>query len=426
MKKTINFIDLFAGIGGFHKAFEKASENLNFNINCVFVSEIDNEAKLTYTNNFNINNHEIINIREIGDNAEKVASHDFLFAGFPCQTFSNAGKKEGFNDETRGTLFFDIIKILKNKKPKYFLLENVKHLIKHDNGNTWNIIKRNLIKIGYSIPENPIVLSPWQLNIPQDRQRVYIPGILKTNISGKNNCIDKIISEKIEDYKKEFNYKLEDFVEKDVDDKYYLSKKNKAEAYMLNVFKGWKEFVLKVKRLPSKTLPVIWLKEMIEPINEKEFLNYPSWKKKYLLDMKEIYKLNKTFIDKWIIKHDVFKWKKRDQKLEWQVGANEYDFENSFIQLRQSGIRCRKPEKFPTLVAIVQVPLIFDKKQKKWRWLTPRETANLQSFPKNFKTYSDISSKNNADYYSYKQFGNSINVDIVYMIILEMIKTYGL
>ncbi|MBY7703607.1 DNA (cytosine-5-)-methyltransferase [Vibrio harveyi] len=134
--KKIRFVDLFAGIGGFHKALEIVSKKNDYDIECVFVSEIDKEAIKTYTSNFSFDKDKIVNIRDIDDNASQVPEHDFLFAGFPCQTFSNAGKKEGFIDEVRGTLFFDIVKILKFKKPKYILLENVKHLVKHDNGKT--------------------------------------------------------------------------------------------------------------------------------------------------------------------------------------------------------------------------------------------------------------------------------------------------
>jgi len=134
--RKIKFIDLFAGIGGFHKALEIVAKKNNYDIECVFVSEIDQEAIKTYTSNFLVDKEKIINIRDLDDDVTQVPEHDFLFAGFPCQTFSNAGKKKGFLDEIRGTLFFEIVKILKNKKPKFILLENVKYLVNHDDGKT--------------------------------------------------------------------------------------------------------------------------------------------------------------------------------------------------------------------------------------------------------------------------------------------------
>jgi DNA (cytosine-5)-methyltransferase 1 len=133
--KTIKFIDLFAGIGGFRVALEQICKNNNINCKCVFVSEIDKEAIKTYQGNFG-KDENIVNIKELDENCSLVPKHDFLFAGFPCQSFSNAGKKLGFLDEIRGTLFFDVAKIIKNKKPKYILLENVKHLVTHDKGKT--------------------------------------------------------------------------------------------------------------------------------------------------------------------------------------------------------------------------------------------------------------------------------------------------
>ncbi|WP_425437735.1 DNA cytosine methyltransferase [Mesoplasma corruscae] len=144
----------------------------------------------TYSNNFSISKEKIINIRDLDENASQVPEHDFLFAGFPCQTFSNAGKKKGFLNKIRGTLFFDIVKILKNKKPKYILLENVKHLVNHDNGKTWDIIIKTLKDdLGYIIPEKPLILSPHEFGIPQERQRVFIPGVLKEKTSIKEEYI---------------------------------------------------------------------------------------------------------------------------------------------------------------------------------------------------------------------------------------------
>lgn len=119
MKKIV-FIDLFAGIGGFHISFKKITKLKNLETKCSFVSEIDNRAKQVYAENFGTKVNDIINIKDIGEKVELVPNHDFLFAGFPCQTFSNAGKKRGFLDEIRGTLFFDIVKILKFKSPNFF------------------------------------------------------------------------------------------------------------------------------------------------------------------------------------------------------------------------------------------------------------------------------------------------------------------
>lgn len=419
--KTIKFIDLFAGIGGFHQALKNVVEkNLNWNSKCVFVSEIDKNAIETYVSNFDFPKEKIINIRDIKNHKKEVPNHNFLFAGFPCQTFSNAGNKKGFLDEIRGTLFFEIVKIIKAKKPKYFILENVKHLTNHDNGKTWKLIIKTLRKLKYIVNYEPLIISPHQFKIPQERQRVFIVGVLKDKSIEKYNGInfDKILNSdnlvninRYISWKKIKKYIEKKFLEKDVDKKYYLNKNNEKDKYMINVLIAWGEFIKKIKTLKKRTIPVIWLKEFLDVNYDIE--HFPKWKQKYIQDMRNIYHINKIFIDKWIKKYNVFSWNKREQKLEWQAGKDIKDIKDSFIQLRQSGIRCKRPIKFPTLVAMVQIPIIFDREKNKWRKLTPRETSNLQSFPKSFKIFSDINSDKKADFYSYKQFGNSINVDIV-------------
>ena len=157
------FIDLFAGLGGFHQAMRALGGE------CVFASEIDPEAALTYKINYGIDP-----LNDITKTNEKdIPHHDVLCGGFPCQAFSNAGHKKGFED-TRGTLFFDVARIIKYHKPKYIFLENVKHLIKHDDGNTWNVIKQTLIDLGYVLSKEDIISSPNDIGIPQNRPRIYI------------------------------------------------------------------------------------------------------------------------------------------------------------------------------------------------------------------------------------------------------------
>ena len=189
--KKMNYIDLFAGLGGFRIAFESIAKEKNIEIECKLTSEIDKEVIKTYKKNFYKNNSkdfnkEPVDITKLKETDDQIPEHDILFAGFPCQAFSNAGKKMGFLDKTRGTLFFDIVRILKFRKPKYILLENVKHLTKHNNGETWKVINETLRDLGYLIPKEPILLSPHLLNIPQERYRVFIPGVLSNKAKTQN------------------------------------------------------------------------------------------------------------------------------------------------------------------------------------------------------------------------------------------------
>ncbi len=165
-KLRYKFIDLFAGIGGFHLALHRN------NMQCVFASEIDKEARKTYLANHQIPpdqfNEDITNI-----DPKLIPDHDILCAGFPCQPFSQAGYKKGFKDE-RGNLFSNIRAILEEKKPKAFILENVRHLLKHDNGRTFNIIYSALVDLDYYVEYK--IIKATEFGLPQHRPRIYIVG----------------------------------------------------------------------------------------------------------------------------------------------------------------------------------------------------------------------------------------------------------
>lgn len=164
-KKTLKFIDLFAGIGGIRKGFEDK------NTECVFSSEWDKYAAQTYEANYGEKPFgDITKIHE-----KEIPDHDILLAGFPCQPFSNIGKREGFLHTTQGTLFFDVLRILKEKRPQAFLLENVKGLVTHDNGNTFKVIQNALQEeLGYNIYFK--ILDAQDFGLPQRRERIIIVG----------------------------------------------------------------------------------------------------------------------------------------------------------------------------------------------------------------------------------------------------------
>ncbi len=163
---SFRFIDLFAGIGGIRLGFESVGGH------CIFSSEFDEDACKTYEANFG--EHPSGDITKI--DAKDIPDFDILLGGFPCQAFSIIGKKEGFANETCGTLFFDIERILKEKLPPAFMLENVRNLTAHDNGNTFRIIKEHLEKIGYHVYAK--VLNALDYGVPQKRERIIIVGFL--------------------------------------------------------------------------------------------------------------------------------------------------------------------------------------------------------------------------------------------------------
>ena len=160
----MRFVDLFAGLGGFHLAAKKLSGK------CVFACEIDDKLQKNYEANFKIKPAGDIKKIKPAD----VPKHDLLCAGFPCQPFSKAGEQMGWKDAVRGTVFFNIVEILRHHKPKFVVLENVAHFVKHDEGNTYAKVKMALENLGYDVRHAQ--LSPHKFGVPQIRERMYMVG----------------------------------------------------------------------------------------------------------------------------------------------------------------------------------------------------------------------------------------------------------
>ncbi|MBQ2645689.1 DNA cytosine methyltransferase [bacterium] len=212
------FIDLFCGLGGFRIAFEKMGGK------CVFSSDIDEHVQKTYKLNFGEQPYG--DITKI--NAKDIPNHDILCAGFPCQPFSTAGRRLGFED-TRGTLFFDVARILKEKKPIGFILENVKGLTNHDKGNTLNIILNTLNEIGYDYKYK--ILNAKNYNVPQNRERWYCIGVRKNSniniedfIFPEEVKLTKTLSNIIENNITSSDYKISSTCKKNVET--YIKKNN--------------------------------------------------------------------------------------------------------------------------------------------------------------------------------------------------------
>lgn len=213
------FIDLFAGIGGIRLAYQ------NLGGKCVFTSEWNNFAKKTYEANFG--EVPFGDITKISEKA--IPDHDVLLAGFPCQPFSIAGvskknalgRKHGFLDETQGTLFFDIARILEHKRPKAFMLENVKNLVSHDKGNTFKVIKNTLTELGYTIHYK--VLDGKHF-VPQHRERIIVVGFRNDIFKDKGSFEFPKLPDP--------SAKIKDILEEEIENKYTLS--DKLWGYLQN------------------------------------------------------------------------------------------------------------------------------------------------------------------------------------------------
>ena len=392
LKKDFKYIDLFAGIGGFHCAMQKYSKKAK----CIMASEINKEAAKVYYDNYKIK--PLGDIKEI--DGRKLQDYDVLCAGFPCQAFSKAGAQQGFGDP-RGTLFYEIVRLLEDKpikqRPKILILENVKNLITHDSGRTWKTIKHSLSECGYNVVEKPIVIGPKDLGIPQIRDRAIILAVRKEIYS-------KPINLRIEQKKNNLTT-IYDVVNNKI------SKEEKKQYSLteeqLRVLECWDDFYSGIK---EETIGFpIWSDEFGKSY---DISKYPKWKQEFIRKNREIYENNKSFIDSWLIR-----WGVRDsltptnRKFEWQAGNNIRSVFEGIIQFRPSGVRVKRPTESPTLVAMNHRPIIGKYK----RYITLKEAAKLQCFPDNFM-FDETESE------AYKQLGNAVNVNVIEYVFREFVE----
>jgi DNA (cytosine-5)-methyltransferase 1 len=391
INQSFTFIDLFCGIGGFHQVFHKLGGT------CVLACDTDKECRKTYEENYGIK--PFTDVYEL--NETNLPEFDILCGGFPCQPFSNAGKKQSRAD-SRGQLFDEIMRIANIKHPKMMFLENVKHILKISNGEVMKYILTSLDKNGYFVLMN--ILSPHQLGIPQQRERVIFSCIRK-DIYNKNPVkpllkIPKIIKMK--------NIFQED---EEIDRKYLV------EEPMISVLKAWDEMI-SVFCTGERLSPTILCSEFQKIYTPEEFKGLPIWKQDYIKKNRPLYVKYQEEWDRWYDKYkDLLTKREIYCKLEWQTGPKEENDSifNHFIQFRQSGIRVKKSKYFPTLVAMVQTPIYG----KKMRYITPRECARLQSFPDSFKLHSN-------DKVAYKQLGNAVNVDVIFTVASQILSFFSL
>lgn len=419
--KNIKYIDLFAGIGGFRIGFENACKSKKITAKCVFSSEIKESAKEIYQNNFRLNlvDGDITKI-----NAEEIPDFDVLLGGFPCQAFSSAGKRRGF-DDTRGTLFFDILRIIKHHNPRAFILENVEGLIKHDLqnkgdqiGKTLSIILKSLRSLGYNVDWE--LLNSLDFGTPQSRKRVFIVGSKKSSVSLQNFKTKKsklsdileegILSNDLEIAKvllKKFN--IEDLYGKAIKDR--RGGKNNIHSWDIDLKgKTTKDQKLLLNELLksrrnkkwAELKGIAWSDGM--PLTTKEIESFCKIKdiKKNLNDLVDKGYLSLDYprdlkskvIDGRIIKK---RFKRKDLPKGYNIVTGKLSFEISNI-LDPNGFT-------PTIVATDANKLtVFD--NTNLRRLTNRELARLFGFPEKF--IFDSSNKNGFDL-----FGNSISVNVV-------------
>jgi DNA (cytosine-5)-methyltransferase 1 len=433
-KKNYTFIDLFAGIGGFHRALLNLGKMKG---ECVLTCEMDINCRIVYEANFGKQNNFFENIRSLtrGDvdnpnsalSYEKIKKlvppHDVLCAGFPCQPFSKSGKQHGEKDKTRGTLFYDIMEIIRARGPRYIILENVRNLAGPKHVDTLKTIITSIRDAGYSVLDQPIILSPHILppesdGAPQVRDRVFILAIKGENHSEKL----KLIADEVKSYrdlKKAWNpdnWTLDNIVKSDSEyEPTYIVKYriNKSEEKWL---KAWDDFV---KIIKSDNLPgfPIWV-DCFYNLKPKT-ADLPDWKANFIHKNHQFYIEHKSVIDEWIQRHDVRSFPQSRRKFEWQARKQHpkrsgRTINDLVIQMRPSGIRVKPPNYLPALVAITQTSIIgpgaVSRGIKHYRTLTPQEAALLQGMPEDTFTKSGL---NMSDSVAFKQRGNAVNVGVI-------------
>ena len=412
----MKFIDLFAGLGGFHIGLK------SINAECIFACELDKNLRNLYEKNFGVKCQG--DITQI--NVKDIPPHDILCAGFPCQSFSKAGKQKGLNDIERGGLIYDIIRILNHHNPQYFILENVPNFKTHNNGKTWEITCNKLKECGYFIQD--FILSPHHFGIPHKRNRIFIIGsknnapllfplkVNKTDINGflkPNSQTDKKLSTKQIRCLKTWQKFISALPKKESIPKFPIwamefgatyPLDNKCPYYMTEVE------LSKYKGAFGQSLKGFSKKEQLEKLpnyavyNQEEF---PKWKINHIQKNRNFWVKNKKYIEPLLseLKTYINSW----QKLEWNAGEDKRDIFQYLLQFRASGIRVKSSCSVSSLVLTAQVPVIAWQK----RYLNLKEAQKLQGF-------EDIDIKLESESHSFKALGNAVNTKVVSEIIKKI------
>jgi DNA (cytosine-5)-methyltransferase 1 len=413
MRQKLKFVDLFAGLGGFHQALSALGHQ------CVFASEIDPTLQDLYEANFGL--------RPAGDirtSHHLVPAHDILCAGFPCQPFSKAGEQLGFDCPQWGDLFDFVIQILETHRPGFLLIENVPNLMRHRDGKTWARIQKRLKDAGYDVRSRK--LSPHLFGVAQRRERAIIVGRYKS----------------LGDFEWPATCEPPELSMSDILDKKPADARRLPPQY-LEYLRTWQEFLDLLPKGTALSAFPIWamefgadypidgkvplarpptsltrfkgsfgqpldgrrravIRDILPPYARSAEGTFPAWKQEFIASNREFYLRHKAAIDPWL--PSVRRFPASFQKLEWNWRDGDRKIDKGLVQFRASGIRVRNPSSAPSLVALTasQVPVVA------WegRYMTARECARLQSMSDSFS----LPATENA---AFRALGNAVNVRVI-------------
>lgn len=416
--RSFRFIDLFAGLGGFHVALQRLGGE------AVFAAEWKPELQDLYERNFGLRPAGDINAVDPKD----IPDHEVLAAGFPCQPFSKAGERLGFEHTEQGKLFFSVLHVLQEKQPELFILENVPNLLGHNKGETFRFMVEQLEQLGYHVDHHKY--SPHQFGIPQIRDRVYIVG----SRSGLDH----------------HQWPIPTGAEPDVRSVLQpgVSAERKLNDKVLRVLEMWADFL---RRTPDD-VPVpgfpLWTMEFgatyeyerttpfailqaegaagfkgqrgvfgarLSEVDEQAVLAdlpayarrpdkvFPAWKQEFIRKNRDFYRANKSWINPWMREWRLKELPASFQKFEWHAQGEERDLWKYVIQTRPSGVRVKRPTTAPSLIAMTdsQVPIIGWER----RYMSVLECARLQSLES--IRMPDVPAQ------AYRALGNAVNAQVV-------------